>query len=270
MLTREYDDVFKKYADDIPIALLRALAYPFSVKGLASDGSAGLFNIQQATLANYNQTHGTNYGTADLMDPDTNTKIGVWVLQKVANALIQAHGKTVSRDWKDLRNVGLIIQGYHCGYGESTGNGKVIGGMEAKGFTPDRITFKTVAQAAPMLGGNDFLAQSARTSYIQSVLDRYASESSIADAPVASAEPSAPALPPISSAPSDTGDTGGSPFAVPQKIAVGITKKKGGIWGLLLLCSVPFVFIFASKNKKKKSISAGPDIDAKLWKKLSR
>ena len=267
MLTREYDSVFQKYADDVPIALLRALAYPFSVKGLASDGSAGLFNIQQATLANYNQTHGTNYGTADLMDPDTNTKIGVWVLQKVANALIAAHGKTVSRDWKDLRNVGLIIQGYHCGYGESTGNGKVIGGMEAKGMTPDRITFKTVAQAAPMLGGNDFLAQSARTSYIQSVLDRYASESSIRDAPIASAEPVVPSGP-VTDESENTG--GGSPFSAPQKYAEGITQKKGGIWGLLLLLGLPFVAIIAWKDKKKKTVNTGPDIDAKLWKKLSR
>ena len=173
----QYDEVFAKYADDIPIPFIRTLSYPGNPSLVSSDGqSVGLFQVTPGVREAYNKSHGKSYTREDLLNPEVNSEIAIWLMHMIVNAYLAKHPDTLRAGWDDPRYAGLVIMGYHATYGESSGVGYVVGKMEAQGISADRINIETVSQAAKALGASALLYQPNRMAFIRATLKRYTSQ----------------------------------------------------------------------------------------------
>jgi hypothetical protein len=166
-----FEALFAEHAGDLPVALLRALAFhesSFNPRDVNPAGAFGLFQITRPALDGYNVRHGTTHEPADLLDPELNTTIAVDHLQRIL-ATYAPH-PALKADWASRRFVELLVFGWNAGH---NGVVRIVGRMEATGLPPDRITIDTVSQlAAP----GTHLASPKNVGYAKAVARTYFGE----------------------------------------------------------------------------------------------
>ncbi|MFH1010990.1 MAG: M23 family metallopeptidase [bacterium] len=171
---RSFDEIFKKYLGEIPLAFARAITWPWNPSSDVA-GSVGLFQITDTVRESFNKFTGSTFSKGDLKDPNINSRIGLWLLCSIVQDLSTKHPVTMKMNWADLRYAGLIAQAYHTGQASVSG---LIGKLEAQKIPADRITVDTVKQAATVSGSaaNTFTADPKRLEYVRGIVSRYAAQ----------------------------------------------------------------------------------------------
>lgn len=149
-----YDDIFAKYAGNLPVEFMRAVAWHESrlnPSQKASSGAVGLFQIVGIVLKDYNQRHNTKLTKKDMLDPELNTMVGAFVLNFIAEQYQKNH-PCLTMDWTSPRYVALVVQGWNAGFSNSGGVGYIVGRMERAGIECDKITASNVQKMAAKLG----------------------------------------------------------------------------------------------------------------------
>lgn len=254
----QFDEIFKKYLGELPLAFARALAYPLNP---LSDyaGSTGLFQITDVVREAFNKGMGTAYTKEDLKNADINSRIGLWLACSIVYDLAVKHPATMAMDWSSLRYAGLIVQAYHTGQASVD---MLIKALEAKGVPKEQITIDTVREAASASGNaaTTITSSPARLEYVRGVVNRYAAQP---DFP--GAKPKQPVIymdPEYITA--DPGNPAEDEPALPEEITADEPEPEpepegddgGGHGGLIAALGGGFVCLaiaIGGKKKKRKS-----------------
>jgi len=163
-----FDALFTEHAGaDIPVGLLRALAYhesSFRPEEVNPAGAFGLFQITRPALDDYNKRHGTSHTTAEILDPALNTTIAADHIRRIL-ALYAQHS-ALATDWQSRRFVELLVWGWNVGH---NGVAHIVGRMEAAGLPADRITVDTASQVAAQVSRNPNLSSAKHLAYAKAV-----------------------------------------------------------------------------------------------------
>ena len=177
-----FDAFFAEQAGtDIPIALLRALAYhesSYRADEVNPAGAFGLFQITRPALDDYNARHGTSHTTTEILDPALNTTIAADHIRRIL-ALYTQH-PSLQTDWQSRRFVELLAWGWNVGH---NGVAHVVGKMEAAGLPPDRITVDTASEVAAHVSRNPNLSSPKHVAYAKVVARTYFGDSVAGGAP---------------------------------------------------------------------------------------
>jgi hypothetical protein len=180
-ISKELDGTFEANRGNIPLAFLRAFAWNNrrdKSKGFnpaqSSGGAAGLFGISSAALNSYNSVKGQNNPVNSLADANFNTKVAVYLLQKIVAYYAANYPKTMIENWNNPDYVALIVHGYNVGHAEPKGLGAAI-----KKFNdaPDKLTFNAVTQVAKEIGLSNNSYNTAWMSFAKGVANTYLNSS---------------------------------------------------------------------------------------------
>jgi hypothetical protein len=221
-----YDAIFQQAAQDsrVPFDYLRSLAKyesNFKPDAIGPGQERGLLQIAKVTLSTYNRVTGKKLTPVQSADPLVNAQIAVWLIERIVKSFFDNHPLTLAEDWNSARYVGLVTQAYNAGESESKGVGALVGKLEKQGIEPERITYKTVAQANETLKINPWLSDAGRIGYVGRVVnDFFANRPALTSPPVASA-PAYPDLP-VASAEEKPSETINLP---PMDIPIGMPEE---------------------------------------------
>lgn len=148
-LPTEFDSVFNRHRGTIPIEFVRALAKNesnFNPKD-QSGPAWGILQVTEVVRKDHNQ-RGGNVSRHDLLDPDTNSKVALGLIQRIVAAYQKHPDKNLREDWSNPEFVKLLVAGWNSGYSEAGGVGKVAKWLHLKGIpvTHDNV-FKHAKEA---------------------------------------------------------------------------------------------------------------------------
>lgn len=172
MLARTFDPIFARYGGRIPVAFLRALSYRESGQNpsSASGPAKGLMQTLPALLEGYNQRHGTQYGTADLLNPEVNVAVATDLLNRIVLAFGKHPSRNLKADWSNPEFLNLLTAGWNSGYSEGGGVGRVATFLESRGIP---VTHDNVFQYAAAAGATKHLQNDAKQQWQKSVTALY-------------------------------------------------------------------------------------------------
>jgi soluble lytic murein transglycosylase-like protein len=172
MLSNKWDPLFSKYADQLPIAFMRALSQRESrMNPNESDWPAyGLMQVVPTVRKSYNKRHGTSFVHDDLLDPDLNVKMAASLLNRIIIAYNKHPDPNMKKNWANPEFVKLLVAGWNSGYSEAGGVGRVAKYLEARG-TP--VTHDSVFANAGAAGATRHLQNPKKRSWQRSVVDLY-------------------------------------------------------------------------------------------------
>lgn len=135
VLSRQFDPLFRKYGNRVPVAFLRALAKRESNMN-PNSGGGSYWGILQVGIGNvlpsYNKRRGTRYSSQDLFNPDINVKIAADLINRITIAFAKHPDPNMKMDWSNPEFVKLVLAGWNSGYSEGGGVGKVAKYLEAR------------------------------------------------------------------------------------------------------------------------------------------
>ncbi len=172
MLSTQWDPLFSKYADRLPVAFLRALSKRESnMNPNESKWPAfGLMQVVPTVRESYNKRKGTSYAHADLLDPDLNVKMATDLLNRIVVAYAKHPDPNMRANWANPEFVKLLVAGWNSGYSEAGGVGRVAKYLEARGIP---VTHDNIFAYAGAAGATRHLQNSAKQSWQRSVVDLY-------------------------------------------------------------------------------------------------
>ncbi len=175
-LSRDYDAIFARLGEGIPVPYLRALAWGESrLTPSAKNGDArGLFQIVPVVLADYNRRAGATLAPSDLYPPEQNTMVAASALRAMVASYARNHRDVPSllEDWTNPAFVELVTFGWCAGWSERAGVGCVVRYLTSQLGTTD-ITLDVVAQHAAMAGASRHLSNPRKVRYAKAVTRRY-------------------------------------------------------------------------------------------------
>lgn len=185
---RRFDAVFDRYRGFLPRAYVRALVERESDgRPTVTTGSAvGLMQIVPVVLADYNKRHGTQYQSAQLVDPAINVAMGCELLRLIVTNYGKYHPRipNFQADWNNPRFVELLTFGWNAGFSEAGGVGRVARYLEQLGAVD--ITIDLVTAHARLAGASKHLSNPAKVAWCKSVVALYQRERALI-APMTSA-----------------------------------------------------------------------------------
>ncbi len=174
----KFDTIFNKFRGKIPISFLRSLSYLKSSMNTnrSIQNSAGLFMISLPVLKAYdkafpNQSPEGGHKATDLSDPILNTKIALWIINRIVKYYAKNYPKTLSENWNDATYISLIVHGFNTGYTEPKGIGAAIKKIENE--APKKMTIDNVATISKALGLNKSKYDERKINFAKNVANVY-------------------------------------------------------------------------------------------------
>lgn len=176
-ITRKFDDIFERHRDRLPLEYVRALAYwesgmnPNDTEG----GAHGILQIVPVLLRDFNRNHNTKIKRSELLDPDKNTRIACWLLNRIA-VFYAPLGRTAPNfreDWNNPHFVELLTAGWNAGFSRY-GLIAVAKRLIAQGIT--NITVDDIQREARVEGSERYLALEKRLRWWKKVGAEYVRE----------------------------------------------------------------------------------------------
>jgi len=160
MLPTTFDPIYRKYAGDVPVTLLKALTQRESGfnPSDASGPAWGLMQITEVVRNSYNSRYRTSYSRADLLNPEVNIKMATELLNRIAEGYAKHPSPNMRTNWSNPEFVKLVLAGWNSGYSEGGGVGKVASFLEARGIpvTHDNVfAYASSAGATTQLQKDD-------------------------------------------------------------------------------------------------------------------
>jgi soluble lytic murein transglycosylase-like protein len=172
MLSNKWDSLFSKYADQLPVAFMRALSQRESrMNPNESDWPAyGLMQVVPVVRESYNKRHGTNFVHDDLLNPDLNVKMAAGLLNRIIVAYNKHPDTNMKMNWANPEFVKLLVAGWNSGYSERGGVGRVAKYLEARNIP---VTHDNVFAYASAAGATRHLQNPRKQTWQRSVVDLY-------------------------------------------------------------------------------------------------
>ena len=172
MLSNKWDSLFSKYADQLPVAFMRALSQRESrMNPNESDWPAyGLMQVVPTVRKSYNKRNCTSYVHDDLLDPDLNVKMAASLLNRIIVAYNKHPDRNMKTNWGNPEFVKLLTAGWNSGYSEAGGVGRVAKYLEARGIP---VTHDNVFAKAGAAGATRHLQNPKKRTWQRSVVDLY-------------------------------------------------------------------------------------------------
>lgn len=153
---RDFDSIYEKEGQGIPVPFLRALAARESnTNPSEATGSAwGLLQVGHNArsgnvLADYNRRHGTALAPHDLLDP----RVNVLVAAELLNRIVAEYARLgIAPNWGNGNFVGLVAAGWNAGWSRRAGTTKVIEYLKRKGIPVTLAAVYKQASAARATG----------------------------------------------------------------------------------------------------------------------
>jgi len=146
-----YDAILAKYAGNIPVAYMRALAYRESKLDpdiVSNAGAVGLFQVKADALADFNKANHTAFTIPELKNPERNAQVGGWFLNHIVKEWSKV--SNLKADWTSERFPALLTLGYNAGWSLSHGVGRVA--IELSKISPSiPLTVDMVREAAVVI-----------------------------------------------------------------------------------------------------------------------
>lgn len=177
-LPTTFDPLFARYAGNIPVAFLRALAQresgmnPAAANAGSLNAARGLMQVIGVARESFNQRHGTHYTPQDLLNPEVSIRIGADLLQRIVGYYQDwaADAPNLREDWSNPEFVKLVVAGWNAGYSRGGGVQKVVAYLKSRGIP---VTHDAVYQHAAAAGAVQYLQLPARAAWQRSVADLF-------------------------------------------------------------------------------------------------
>ncbi len=186
-LSRDYDNIFARYGNRLPVPFLRALAYRESnFNPKETDGSYwGILQVgwrptprgaaegkDDSVMGSYNRRRGTHYTREDLLNPVVNVKIASELIRRIIKSYAKNHPRVpnMKEDWSNPEFVRLVVAGWNSGYSEGGGVGKVADYLEAHNIP---VTHANVFRYSQAAGATKHLANDTKENWQRSVVNTF-------------------------------------------------------------------------------------------------
>jgi hypothetical protein len=183
-LSREFDPVFDRYREAIPVEYLRALAMRESgMNPSERSGPAwGLMQIVEVVRRDYNRKHRTRYTRADLQDASVNVAMCCWLLREIIAGYQRNHPDVpnLRADWSNPRFVELLTFSWNAGFSEAGGVGRVLRYLkkQRRADLIGALTIDVVHEHAAAAGASRHLQNAKKVAWCKTVVQLYESERS--------------------------------------------------------------------------------------------
>lgn len=170
-LTTQYDPLFARYGNRLPVAYLRALGKRESnLNPSSTSGARGLLQVVDSVRKSYNERRGTSYTPADLLNAEINVRIATDLLNRIVIAFGKHPSKNMQENWANPEFVKLLTAGWNSGYSEAAGVGHVASYLEQRGIP---VTHDNIYAHAAAAGGTVHLQRPEKRAWQQSVAALY-------------------------------------------------------------------------------------------------
>jgi len=148
-------------------------------------GAVGLFQIVDSARKDYNKAHGTSYTDPDIMDPEKNAKIGVWLLNTIMGSWEGKYPWLASRTPEDYAQ--FLLWGWNSGWSSAAGAGKILEWMGSTGRQTMRAAEAREALVSgkypPLAGVSKYLRDPAKFRWSQGTVAEWLRQSGKTPAP---------------------------------------------------------------------------------------
>lgn len=165
-VSREFDPLFTKHGNQLPVPFLRALAKRESNLNPNDQGGSfwGILQVgfrgRNAVLKGFNRREKTSFVKEDLLNPDINTRIAADLLNRITNAyrgLSKENPLMMQNMIPNFSNkefVKLLLAGWNSGYSRAGGVQRVARFLAKRGIP---VTHDAVFKNATRAGATRFL-----------------------------------------------------------------------------------------------------------------
>lgn len=179
MASSQWTELANRYGMmySIPPALILALidlesgGDPSKVAADPRSNATGLMQITGVVIKGYNERHDASLTRADMVDPETNIKLGAETIRRIALVYKKYNG--LEPKWQDPSYVGLVVMGWNMGYSRKSGVSYVLSRMQAAGVPKSQWSPKTVHESALQLKNVSPWIRERGTGWTNAVVKRY-------------------------------------------------------------------------------------------------
>ena len=136
-----------------------------------NSNATGLMQVTRTVLIDYNKRHNLSLTLEDVKDPETNIRIGVELLRRIALTYEKHNG--MKPQWSNSAYVGLIVLGWNAGYSRKSGVSYVLARMAAAGIPKTNWNVRSVQESAQRLENASVWIKTRSLAWVYKVVELY-------------------------------------------------------------------------------------------------